>query len=82
MRKFVILSIIFCGLITADVLPYKPKPIIFAHGLGGSSKDWGAGTYKIGEVKTDSIHPDSVIPGSSYSHFLNDFMLPVVKNRC
>jgi pimeloyl-ACP methyl ester carboxylesterase len=74
MRRFTILSIILCGLVFAEIYPYKPNPIILVHGLGGSSKDWGAGTYKIGEVKTDSIHPDSVVPGSSYFHFLNDFM--------
>jgi hypothetical protein len=44
------------------------------HGSGGSSGDWGAPT----ENRTDSIPKDSIVPGSSYSHFLNDFMLPYV----
>ncbi|MFA5034026.1 MAG: LamG-like jellyroll fold domain-containing protein, partial [bacterium] len=71
--------------------PYKPKPIIFIHGYGGASDDWGANTRDM-EVKEvlgllmherdatdkDSIPKDSIIHFSVYESILNK-MLPIVE---
>jgi hypothetical protein len=80
MKNFIVLSLILCGVISADVLPYKPKPILWVHGVGAGSGDWGAPTRN----REDWIPAESIAahPEGTYSHFLNDFMLPVVKNRC
>ena len=74
MRKVFIFVIIFLGIVVvlkANDFPYKPKPILLIHGYNGNSKTWGAGAYMDGEIRTDSIHPDSIETGFTYEHLLN-----------
>jgi len=80
MKKFIILSIIICDAIFADVLPYKPYPIIFIHGYTSGSGTWGASTKDPIHDRKEEICKDSVLahPEATYSHFLN-YMIPIVK---
>ena len=80
MKKFIILSIIICDAIFADVLPYKPYPIIFIHGYTSGSGTWGASTKDPIHDRKEEICKDSVLahPEATYSHFLN-YMLPMVE---
>ena len=63
------LSIIFL-LLSITIIkaePYKPKPILFIHGIDGNSKCWGVSpdTVNINGIilKSDSINKDSIIDG-------------------
>jgi len=55
MKRYVIfLGIIFTLALFGE--PYKPKPILFIHGINSGSGTWGAPT----ENRKDSIPADSV----------------------
>ncbi|MCK4523918.1 hypothetical protein KAU15_03235, partial [candidate division WOR-3 bacterium] len=67
--------------------PYKPKPILFIHGIDGNSKCWGVSpkyvdtTYnnKIYNIAKDSIIKDSIIDGRILPVCLEK-LLPMVWN--
>ena len=69
MRKRLVLFLML--LISVNILinaePYKPKPILFVHGLNGNSKCWGVSpdtiTINGKKIKSDSINKDSMING-------------------
>jgi hypothetical protein len=80
-RKVYLFSLLFLGIVSilsSDVYPYKPSPILLIHGYNGNSKTWGVGAYMNGEIRTDSIHPDSIESGSTYEHLL-DYLNPIVQ---
>ena len=47
--------------------PYKPYPILFVHGYGGSSKDFGVNPYK--EIP-DTICKDSIVDGETMDEII------------
>ena len=69
MRRISVLLLMFIiGInISIKAEPYKPKPILFIHGINGNSKCWGVSPVKINIngsiVKGDSIDKDSIIDG-------------------
>jgi hypothetical protein len=74
MRKISLFLLLFLGVVSilsSDIFPYKPSPILLIHGYNGNSKTWGAGAYMDGEIRTDSIHPDSIETGSTYDKLLD-----------
>ena len=80
------LSIIFL-LLSITIIkaePYKPKPILFIHGIDGNSKCWGVSPVKISIngiiVKSDSIDKDSIIDGRILPVCLEK-LLPMVWNN-
>ena len=64
-RLSIILLILSITLIKAE--PYKPKPILFVHGIDGDSKAWGVRPVKdsITGLRSDTINKDSIMPGDS-----------------
>jgi len=66
-RLFLISLLILMSIVSIYAEPYKPKPILFIHGIDGNSKCWGVSPVKINIngsiVKGDSIDKDSIIDG-------------------
>jgi len=52
--------------------PYRPFPIIWVHGLGGSSGDWGAPTRN----REDWIPAESIKIGSTFDKFIHYYFYP------
>ena len=65
------LSIIFLllSITLTKAEPYKPKPILFVHGIDGDSKAWDVrpDTVTINGImlRNDTIDKDSIMPGDS-----------------
>ena len=69
------LSIIFLilSITLTKAEPYKPKPILFVHGIDGDSKAWGVkpmykdtvANGKNYKITRDTINKDSIMPGDS-----------------
>jgi len=75
MRKFIIFLILFGIYTTINAEPYKPYPIIFAHGIGANSKGcWGAG---VDTLANGQLSDWVTSWESTYDHFL-DYMHPYV----
>ena len=77
MKRYVFFFIFGFSLLLSSA-PYKPYPILFVHGYNSNSSKWGAGTYVVEGVRTDSLDLDSIPPESTYAHFLS-LMTPYVK---
>ena len=79
MRKRLVLFLML--LISVNILinaePYKPKPILFVHGIGSNSSSWGASTKDPNTDRSEWICKDSVFahPEKAFAHFL-PYMTP------
>ena len=70
--RFVIIIIVLSVTIL-HAEPYKPKPILFVHGIDGDSKAWGVkpmykdtvANGKNYKITRDTINKDSIMPGDS-----------------
>ncbi len=74
-RKVFILQLFTVFVFTLSAEPYKPYPVIFVHGLGSSSKTWGAEAHIEADMYTDLIDAGKLVSGHTYDHFL-DYMNP------
>jgi len=77
-KKILILLVLIFGLIVmANAEPYKPKPILFVHGIGSNSSSWGASTKDPNTDRSEWICKDSVFahPEKAFAHFL-PYMTP------
>ena len=77
-RKIQIATILLLiSFISLRAEPYKPKPILFIHGIGSNSSSWGASTKDPNTDRSEWICKDSVFahPEKAFAHFL-PYMTP------